>query len=243
MGPLAPLRGDLWRLLPLLLAFPAAAGDAGVAPTGAMETPRLEIDSERRLVLTGLPPILAEEGVKEHLTTGLTTSVNFRPEGKSAGGGQRQRDLPGGARVDIRYDLWDEVFHVTTLGRGERIERAELSSFEELLEWWQSLEVVLLDGDRLGRPWPRRLRVRADVVPFSAAEQDDARRWFSESIEEGRRSGTGEVGRSGEVPSEPLSRTFNLLLATSIRRHALASFTWTVALPPDAPPKEIGDMP
>ncbi len=185
----------------------------------ATQTPRAFLDQERRLVLTGLPPILAEEGVKEHLLTGLTTSIYFRPGGK----------LAGGARVDIRYDLWDEVFHVAAAGHGERIQWAKPSSFADLLEWWQGLRLVLSDLDRLEQPWPRRLRVTADVVPFSAAEQDDARRWFSESIEQRRRSGTGEAGRSGEA--ETLSRTFNLLLATSIRRRALASYPWTVTMP------------
>ncbi len=188
---------------------------------GATEAPRLELDAEGRLVLAGLPPILADDGVKEHLKSGLTTSIYFRP-GK----------LAGGARVDIRYDLWDEVFVLTAAGRGERIERARASTFDQLLEWWQALRLVLLDGARLEPPWPARLRVTADVVPFSAAEQDDARRWFSESIDEQRRSGTSEVGRSGEKSSETLSRTFNLLLATSIRRRSLASYPWTLTVPP-----------
>ncbi len=201
-----------WLLLPLVLA-PALAG---------AEAPRIEVDAERRLVLAGLPPILADDGVREQLKSGLTTSVYFRPGGKVA----------GGARVDVRYDLWDEVFLLEAAGRGERIRKARASTFEELLEWWQALRLVLVDGARLPPPWPPRLKVTADVVPFSAAEQDDARRWFSESIDEQGRSGTGEVGRSGETSSEPLSRTFNLLLATSIRRRALASYSWTLTLPP-----------
>ncbi len=201
-------------VLPGLLLAPALE---------AAQTPRFELDQQRRLVLTGLPPILAEEGVKEHLGTGLTTSIYFRPAGK----------LVGGARVDIRYDLWDEVFQVAAAGHGERIQWAKPASFDDLLEWWRDLRLVLSDADRLDRPWPRRLRVTADVVPFSAAEQDDARRWFSESIGQRRRSGTGEVGRSGEA--ETLSRTFNLLLATSIRRRVLASYPWTVTLPPPRP--------
>ncbi len=195
----------------LLLALPLTPAPA----LEATEAPRIEIDAEQRLVLAGLPPILADDGVKEHLTSGLTTSIYFHPGGK----------IDGGARVDIRYDLWDEVFHIASAGRGERIERAQASTLGELLEWWQGLRLVLVEGARLEAPWPRCLRVTANVVPFSAAEQDDARRWFSESIEEQRRSGTGEA--------EPLSRTFNLLLATSIRRRALASYPWTLTLPPD----------
>ena len=228
-APLRGLRAVRWLLLCLLLA-PALQ---------AAEMPRIEVDAERRLILTGLPPILSDDGVKEHLTTGLTTSIYFRP-GKSLRRGASGA-LTGGARVDIRYDLWDEVFHVAAAGiaegdptehGGQRIQHARPASFAELVEWWQTLRLVLLDGDRLEEPWPRRLKVTADVVPFSAAEQNDAQRWFSESIEERRQSATGDVGRSGEASTETLSRTFNLLLATSIRRRALASYPWTLTLPP-----------
>ncbi len=199
-----------WLLLPLLLA-PAL---------GAAENPRIELDPEHQMVLTSLPPILADEEVKEHLTTGLTTTITLRPRGK----------VLGGALVEIRYDLWDEVFHVAAVGFGSRTLRAELPTFEDLAEWWRELRLRFLDGSRLGHPWPRELEVTARVVPFSQSEEDDTQRWFSESIE--HHDGTDALGRSSEKQTETLQRTFNLLLATSIRRRPLAAYTWTVTLPP-----------
>ena len=198
--------------------------------------PRIEVEPPQRLVLTGLPPILAHERVKEHLTTGLTTSIYFRPGGK----------LVGGARIDIRYDLWDEVFHFAAAGLGGRLEPAEAASFDELLEWWRTLRLVILEGTQLAEDRPHRLEITAEVVPFSRSERRDAQRWFSESIDRARRSGTGEVGRSGEKQTEALSRTFDLLLATSIRRRTLASYTWTVTLPPslqEEPEENTGGSP
>jgi hypothetical protein len=212
------------RWLPLLLAAALAAS------LEAAEAPRLELDAEQRLILTGLPPILADDGVEEHLTTGLTTSFYFHLGGKQPGGAL------AGARVDVRYDLWDEVFHVVAAGHGDSLRRAEVASFAALEEWWQELRLALLEGRRLERPWPRRLKVTVDVVPFSASEQDDAQRWLSESIEERRKGGSDEVGGSGDASADTLSRTFNLLLATSIRRRALASYVWTPSLPPEEPP-------
>ena len=187
-----------------------------------MENPRIELDAEHHVVLTHLPPILADAEVKEHLTTGLTTTITFRPRGK----------MLGGALVEIRYDLWDEVFHVAAIGFGSRSRRAELPTFEDLEEWWRELRLRLLDDSRLAEPRPRQLRVTARVVPFSQAEEADTQRWFSESID--RRSGTDELGRSSEKRAETLQRTFNLLLATSIRRQPLATYTWTLTLPPPA---------
>ena len=201
-----------WLLLPLLLASPLAAA----------QTPRIEVDAEHRLVLTDLPPILAAAEVQEHLTTGLTTTLQFRVGGK----------IPGGARVEIRYDLWDEIFRVVAGGIDGRVERYDASSFDDLAQWWRKLRLVILDGNQLPDPWPRRLKVTADVVPFSQSEQDDTQRWFSDSIDQARRSGTGEAGRAGEKSSETLSRTFDLLLATSIQRRAVVSYPWTLPLQP-----------
>lgn len=210
-----------WALLPLLLASALEAAEA----------PRIEVDPGRLLTLTNLPPILAEEGVKENLTKGLTTSIYFSLGAKPSGG-----KVAGGARVDVRYDLWDEVFHLATLGLGGAGEeqQAQVASFDDLLEWWRGLRLALVDGARLANPWPERLRVTATVVPFSQSELDDAEHWFSESLDRAAESGTGKVGRAGEQPTDGLSQTFNLLLATSIRRRALASYKWTLTLPPAA---------
>lgn len=199
-----------WLLLPLLLATPLQAA----------EQPRIEVASERQLVLTGLPKILADEEVREHLNTGLTTTLQFRLGGRPK--------LPGGARVEIRYELWDEVFQAVASGIDGHLQRHDAATFEDLLEWWGSLRLVILDASELPEPWPRTLEVIADVVPFSQSEQDDTQRWFSESIDQARRSGTEDAGDS----TGTLSRTFDLLLATSIQRRAIVSFPWTVTLSP-----------
>ncbi|MEM7583544.1 MAG: hypothetical protein AAF560_09215 [Acidobacteriota bacterium] len=199
-----------WLLLLFLFAL----------PIGAKEAPRLDVQGQH-LVLTDLPPILGDVEVKEHLTTGLTTSIQFSPRGRG--------QPVAGARVEIRYDLWDEIFLVAAGGIDGAVARQRLDSFEALEGWWKTLDLPFLDGSQLARPWPESLRINVDVVPFSQAEQDDTQRWFSESIDR-RRSGTDATGRAVEKEPETLSRTFNLLLATSIRRQAVTSFHWSVPL-------------
>ncbi len=215
-----------WWLLLLLLA----------SAVEAAESPRIEVDPDQHLVLTGLPQILGDDEVKEHLTTGLTTSLQFTLRGRG--------QLPGGARVEIRYDLWDEVFLVVAGGVDGQPQRQKFASFEALESWWQTLSLAILDGTQLAKPWPERLRITVDVVPFSQSEQDDTQRWFSESIDRGRRSGVDEAGQVVESEPETLSRTFNLLLATSIRRQTIMSYRWSAALPSAAlPSADPGDSP
>ncbi|HEV2844344.1 MAG TPA: hypothetical protein VG477_05820, partial [Thermoanaerobaculia bacterium] len=73
-------------------------------PLEAAQAPVLEGAREGR-TLTRLPPVLAEEEIRKHLETGLTTSFVFQTTSKWPGVRTK-----GAARVDVRRDLWDEVY-------------------------------------------------------------------------------------------------------------------------------------
>lgn len=189
----------------------------GAAAAGAQ--PRLERRDGARVVLTRLPPVLTEEEVERQLTTGLTTTFAFRLDvpGEPRGGDS------GGARVEIRYGLWDEVFLARTVdAEGEHPELA-LGSMEELVQWWGELELVVLASHPA--PGERTARVRLEVVPFSRSEQLDTQRWLSDSAS--RSEGPGSRTEGGES----LGRVFRVLIATSIQRRPLTEYRWSLTIP------------
>lgn len=200
----------------LLVALP-------VAPPAAAETVQLDLGPERNVILSGLPPILADEEVRDQLTTGLTTTLLFRFE-------PRRREGTAGARVEVRYELWDEEFHVAVLTVDGRLERRVLSSFEELSAWWSGLGLRVMD-EEAWRSSGRSVRLVLDVIPFSQAERDDTERWFSEVIGAAARSGGEETDRSPDDREESLGNVLSVLIATSIQRRALTSYRWPVAVP------------
>ena len=223
----------------LAIAAPAAALAAGPAPRLDVVVPSGgAADQSLAWRLGSLPTVLGEPAVAEHLTTGLTTTFLFRLTTRDRLGER----LTGGAQVQVRYELWDEVFHVAAAGIDGRLERLELDSPEALATWWGRLELLVLDGQRADLRGQATIRLSLEVVPFSSSEQRDAQRWFSESLEKRGRSSAEEVAESVEDSPEQLSRAINLLLATSIRRRALATFHWTLerpTVPPgDQTPKE-----
>jgi hypothetical protein len=206
-----------WVLALVALALPARA------------QPVLEVDAADRLLLTRPPPVLLDARVKRHLTTGLTVTLAFRVEVPAAGGKERV----GNARVDVRFELWDEVFHLQRSDLEVRDEPALAPSLEELERWWRNLRLPILDLGAV-RTRATRARVILDVIPFSRAEQLDAQRWLEESL---RRAGTGGDGsRAAEGGEESLDRVVGVLLATSIRRQALTTFRWNVPLPERSTP-------
>jgi hypothetical protein len=203
----------LWALLLFLLA---------AFRLGAVVPPAVEVAREG-LVLTRLPAILAEEEVKKQLGTGLTTSFLF--EVKAQGNAGKSK---GGARVDVRYDLWDEIYIVTRIDASGRAVRTTLPSFERLGEWWREARLVVLRPPAAATA--RSVEVRLSVIPFSQAEQLDAQRWFSQSLSAEKSGSAGAVSDAVEDQPESFSQVLNLLMATSIGRTPLLELQWNVLI-------------
>lgn len=195
---------SLWLGLLLAARMAAAAG------------PALERSADG-VALTKLPPLLRNGEVRRHLETGLTTTLAFEVR---LGGGKPR----GGARIDIRYELWDEIWLVTRADTLGRTQRARFPSFEQLESWWRDLRLEVLPS----RTAPGPAEVRLRVIPFSQSEQLDAQRWFSRSLAAEPSDSAGAVSGLLEEPSGDL---FNLLLATSIGRPALQEYEWKLAVP------------
>ncbi len=203
--------------LPLLLLL--AAPRAATAET----VPALERPPGPWLVLARLPPLLAREEVRKHLETGLTTTFAFHA--RAAGAGEAAE---GAARVDVRYEPWDEVYWVTRADVSGKVSRVTFASFDRLARWWQELRLEIIKAPP---PGTGRVEVRLRVIPFSHSEQLDAQRWFSQALAEEEPGGAGSVSQVTKDQPETFRDLLNLLMATSIRRPALLEYEWTLAVP------------
>ena len=204
-----------WALLLLLLA---------AAPLGAVQAPAIE-GAREGVVLSRLPPIFGEEEVRKQLATGLTTSFAFEASGRTVGGGKTK----GAARVDVRYDLWDEVYIVTRIDATGRASRVTLPSFERLGEWWRDARLVLIRGPAAAGLASVEVALR--VIPFSQAEQLDTQRWFSQALSAEKSGSAGAVSEAVEDQPESFGQVINLLMATSIGRPALLEYSWRLPVP------------
>ncbi|HTG37100.1 MAG TPA: hypothetical protein VLB76_29645 [Thermoanaerobaculia bacterium] len=205
-----------WALLLLLLA---------AAPLGAVQAPAIE-GAREGVVLSRLPPIFNEEEVRKQLGTGLTTSFAFEASGRNAAGGK----IKGAARVDVRYDLWDEIYIVTRIDATGHAARVTLPSFERLAEWWRDARLVLIRGP--AATGLASVEVALRVIPFSQAEQLDTQRWFSQALSAEKSGSAGAVSEAVEDQPESFGQVINLLMATSIGRPALLEYSWRLPVPP-----------
>jgi hypothetical protein len=194
------------------------------ARLAAMQPPAVEAAREG-FALSRLPPILGEEEVRKQLGTGLTTSFVFEANARGATGGK----VKGAARVDVRYDLWDEIYIVTRIDTAGHAARLTLPSFERLAEWWREERLVVIRAPAAAGI--ASLGVTLRVIPFSQAEQLDTQRWFSQALSAERSGSAGALSEAVEDQPESFSQVINLLMATSIGRPALLVYEWKLPAP------------
>ncbi len=180
--------------------------------------PELESDASGNMTLKNLPSILNEPDLERYLLSGLTTTVVVRIEND-------QREVVGGLRVDLRYELWDEIFFLTVLDLVSTESSLLLDSGQALNAWWKVLKIPIVES--VSSVSTSELRVTLTVVPFSRTEQDDTQRWYAESVHRGAQ---GSETTAGER-RESLERVFSVLIATSIQRRPLGSYSWRVRVP------------
>jgi hypothetical protein len=209
---------------PLLAVLLALVGGLGAGRLEAVPPPAVEAARDS-LALTHLPPILGDEEVRKQLATGLTTSFMFTADGRAADGTK----VTGAARVDVRYDLWDEVYLVTRIDASGHAARLTLPSFERLSEWWREERLVVCRG--AAAAGLAAVNVRLRLIPFSQAEQLDTQRWFSQSLSAEKSGSAGAVSDAVQDQPESFSQVINLLMSTSIGRPALLEYEWKKLVP------------
>jgi hypothetical protein len=210
----------------LAAAALALAALTSPLPAPAAE-PALAHAPDGGVALAALPPVLDRPAVREQLASGLTTSFVFelRPPGLLA-------QPVGAARVDVRYELWDEVYLVAALGADGERRQLRFDDLAALAAWWRRPALAVAPAGLL----PERLRLRLRVLPFSAAEQRDAQAWLTETLADPAGGAAERTDDAAEEGGRPLDRLFRVLLATSIARGSLLEEEWEVALPPRGPP-------
>ena len=156
------------------------------------------------LVTTTLPvSILDSAPVKKQLAGGLTTTFLVAAR-------QQQRVL--GARIEVRYDLWDEVWHVRRIEFDRKEDRQRLTSREALEKWWRT-PVRIFASAAPDLP----LQVDLSVLPFSASEEEDARQWIAK--------GGGVATPSGEG-------LVDVLIGTTLAAKPIIRWRWDVQVGP-----------
>jgi hypothetical protein len=181
----------------LLLALAGAAA-------GQQHRPNVLLRGDR--VLVALPDsILKDRNVRSRLESALTTTFILKARLSGASNSSV-------ARIEIRYDLWDEVYRVKRIEAPNHIVEQQIAGNALLAQWWRTpIEVARLAGDR------GTIEIELTVLPFSAAEESDARQWLSKS------------GGAGE-PSSDSTGVVDVLIGTTLSARPIVSYHWSAEI-------------
>ena len=182
------------RVLGLAVALLAIASYA------AEPQPVASVLPDRSIGIVFPASTLASEVVKKQLATGLTTT--FLATARKGG-------AKGAARIEIRYDLWDEVWVVRRIEFDQRVDRQRLASRADLEKWWATpVRMFPSAGDT------SRVDIELAVLPFSADEEEDTRNWISKS------GGVGGTGAGGGF--------VDVLIGTTLSARPMLTYRWRI---------------
>jgi hypothetical protein len=175
--------------------------------------PQVACDATGHCAVSQLPAIVADRDVRSYLQSGLTTSLVLTFTAKDRAGTRRQ----AAARVDVRYEPWEETFEVWVAVTGSAPRKDSIAP-ARLASWWSDLRVsFVLDGPAVGSA-----RVDVDLIPFSEEEEADTRRWYAEALRGGGLQRSSVDG--GAIAAVPM---LDALTLTSIKRHGVLRFSWS----------------
>jgi hypothetical protein len=167
---------------------------------------------EAARVRVALPQeLLSDKEIQKELRSGLTTTFILTAVSNK---------LRGGARIELRYELWDEVYLVRVVSVDGTEERARLTAVA-LPEWWNVPRAIVFNSAVADTP----LQLQLDVLPFSASEEADAKRWLAQSARTAAQNSA--AAGDGRGVSSPL---LDAVIGTSVRRKPLLSYVWHVRM-------------
>ncbi|HJQ36804.1 MAG TPA: hypothetical protein VKB93_06680 [Thermoanaerobaculia bacterium] len=183
----------LIRAIAIAILLPAFAMAAEKAPTF--------VAMPGRVVAAVLPAaLLSDREVQRQIGSGLTTTFVLAAK-------QRDADRRGGARIEIRFDLWDEVWLVRRIEFDGKEDRQRIASRDALEKWWSApVRLFTAATQRVA------LNVTLSALPFSAAEGEDARDWISKS--------------GGVAATEGGSPLMAALIGTTLSAKPIRSWRW-----------------
>ena len=160
------------------------------------DRPALTVAGDR--VLVALPPsILKQKEVRARLESALTTTFLVKTKDSNA-------------RIEIRYDLWDEVYRVKRVDAAGRAVQQRIANAAQLEAWWRTpIEIARIAGDRAA------LDLELVVLPFSAADESDARQWLSKS-------------GGARDPSADSKSIVDALIGTTLSARPIVSYRWSL---------------
>jgi len=184
-----------------------------LAAWAAIREPAATITPHGAVTLALPAELIRSAAVREQLTSGLTTVFIV-----TASASDGSHDANGAIRVSIRFELWEERYLVQVTDAIGQQRSLTFASDADLAKWWSGDSFVVLTPHAFPRGVEVNIRLR--MLPFSAQEEADTRRWLSRTLSSAPQGSSDSSERSATI--------LRALVETSIRRRPLLDLRWKV---------------
>lgn len=184
----------------------------------APERPALQVDPEGWWTVPIPLELLEDASLEKKLYSGLTTTFELRATFEP------RRDDDFFAMLQVRYEIWEEVFIITRLEADGRLGRRQFATLEETAAWLrrEPLRIARVGGGK-------NLIVRVRLIPFSRGDELIAEDWFARVLRVPDAVTTGQVDRNRDRSLDDSgdgSGIFEVLMTKSIRRRSIRTVKW-----------------
>lgn len=170
------------------------------------------ITSRGTLAITLPADLLRRREVKDHLTSGLTTVFVIATTARDD-----RNTTRGGARVEVRFALWEEQYVVTVIGPTGEEQTSRFESEAAFARWWTQNPLTVSAPLKYGAEV--NVHVKLTMLPFSTRDQRDTRRWVARTLASSDKPGEPTPAQSAEV--------LRIIVETSVRRRPLFEREWS----------------
>lgn len=179
---------------------------------GPEEPPDVLLSPDQAIVIQLPRTYLKIPKVARMLRSGLTTSFLFTVKGRAPA--TRTVVNEAAARIDVRYEPWDEIYLISMIHYDGRNERLTAKDLEALMAFFEQGSLRVGRGPT-GSAGDWIFQVTLKVLPYSESEMAQTQSWFSEKLGE-------------HTEEQDPNKVLDLLLATSIKRRSVISDFWRV---------------
>jgi hypothetical protein len=158
--------------------------------------------------------MLRERDIAHQLTSGLTTVFIVAVDAVDRNGRSA-----GGARLDVRLDLWEEAYLVTVTDGAAQQRKLRFATEAELVRWWNETPVTVIRPQTFAPVV--EVSVRLTMLPFSNQEQMNTQKWLARTLSESR-------GPGGESMPTQSSEILRMIVESSVKRRPLLERRWKV---------------
>ena len=164
--------------------------------------------------------------MQRRLLSGLTATIELETKVEADGVPKAVESI---SALEIRYEVWEEVLLVRCLDCTGTFASHSFKSFDQMKQWLSSEPIKVASIREIEPDKALHIKVKCHIIPYSKAEEGEARDWFSKLLNVPEPGSTSQADRDRKrrIGGQPSANSlFSTLMSSGIGRQSVRSYEW-----------------